>query len=747
MVHCWDDPTCGSNAYFFYRHSSCACLIRINILGSFFFGVKPAMTSFLPVNIVHSMPKTMDDMDPHDGMTTPTPRPLPAKFLNQQEPPKNQVLQEESGNKAKGAAALSERRQQSTSVSFANNSTVMEEPSGSPKKEEHQRISPVRRHASSAGEDVAVADSDNERDGSELDTDTGEAGPPSKKKKGQRFFCTDFPPCTLSFTRSEHLARHIRYVILIYNPSLEIVWSNLVSFRRKHTGERPFQCHCQRRFSRLDNLRQHAQTVHVNEEIPGDSLAAIGTRFQRQIRTDRVRPQGRARAGTGGSQGGHSRGHSRNLSTSSIGSTTSTFSQNQDLRSRPPQLLMANDGSSGTRLSVDTMVSSPTAPANHARRYSVQSPVGYGTPSSSTFSTGLMSPEYTSSAGSTSRDTGAAARRLSFPSGTNPFQPPLAQTYPAPYVNPLAPPSAPFAGNTASNAPAAFTSPTTRQDPSKPHDESCLSSAEADLRRRTWHPSSYSNFPRPPTSGLSYQRNQEALQPAFTPTCSNQTGRLPGIESFDQVQQQPSTPPRHRPTPMEIDRPSPLPATPGFSSKVPTVRPPPPISGPGHQRGHASWDMSLHSNLTRLDIRGGTPKRDSAQMNQQSAGETQNAASRPLAAYQQLNTPSYQELQRPADQYSVATSDSTTPRNNKRQAWYDGPRPSSSRGSQATRPSPEDSSSSEGVATPSTSAVEYHPAIVHSSGYIEGRRPSLSADVSQKVCDSIRWNSGFKFRV
>jgi len=32
----------------------------------------------------------------------------------------------------------------------------------------------------------------------------------SKKKKSQRFFCTDFPPCQLSFTRSEHLARHIR---------------------------------------------------------------------------------------------------------------------------------------------------------------------------------------------------------------------------------------------------------------------------------------------------------------------------------------------------------------------------------------------------------------------------------------------------------------------------------------------------------------------------------------------------------
>jgi hypothetical protein len=33
-------------------------------------------------------------------------------------------------------------------------------------------------------------------------------------------------------------------------------------FLRKHTGERPFPCHCGKAFSRLDNLRQHAATVH-----------------------------------------------------------------------------------------------------------------------------------------------------------------------------------------------------------------------------------------------------------------------------------------------------------------------------------------------------------------------------------------------------------------------------------------------------------------------------------------------------
>jgi hypothetical protein len=34
----------------------------------------------------------------------------------------------------------------------------------------------------------------------------------AKKKKGQKFFCTGFGECGLAFTRSEHLARHIRFV-------------------------------------------------------------------------------------------------------------------------------------------------------------------------------------------------------------------------------------------------------------------------------------------------------------------------------------------------------------------------------------------------------------------------------------------------------------------------------------------------------------------------------------------------------
>lgn len=55
--------------------------------------------------------------------------------------------------------------------------------------------------------------SDEEGDLSDNDSqDDDTEGPSKKKKKGQRFFCTEYPPCNLSFTRSEHLARHIRYV-------------------------------------------------------------------------------------------------------------------------------------------------------------------------------------------------------------------------------------------------------------------------------------------------------------------------------------------------------------------------------------------------------------------------------------------------------------------------------------------------------------------------------------------------------
>ncbi|KAL8897842.1 MAG: hypothetical protein Q9207_006996 [Kuettlingeria erythrocarpa] len=524
-----------------------------------------------------------------------------------------------------------------------------------------------------------------------------ETGRPSKKKKGQKFYCTDFPPCNLSFTRSEHLARHIR----------------------KHTGERPFQCHCSRRFSRLDNLRQHAQTVHVNEEIPGDSLAATGTRFQRQIRTDRVRtPTGRSRASTASSQGSHGRGHSRNLSASSIGSSTSTISRGEDTRRRPPPLIMSSsDQSARTRPTIDTLRAQASTPPPHPG-YSKESSDGFSTPTSTTFSNGASSPGYGSTFGSpvstVSRNggywgnTSYHARRLSVPSGPNPFQSPQITSYPtSSYLSPLAPSNISLASSNSSlyGSPTSSTHSFSRRE----------TAAEAEWRRRTWHPATYNSYPRPATSGLSYYRTPDSgPQPAFAPQAAATPApltaqRLPGIETFDQLpNHKTASPVRRGESPMQIDSPSRPPIYPGPSS----------MSGPNDRRGHASWDMSLHQNLTKLDITNSTPPTDSGSRihlnstEQSSAGGIGQEPQAQQTIFQPQPAPVivHNELQRPTIQDS--TTSQATPIRAKRQGWYNGPLAAPQQHFQQR--SPEESSSSEGVPTPSFSTAEYYPSIVNS---------------------------------
>lgn len=474
-------------------------------------------------------------------------------------------------------------------------------------------------------------------------------------------------------------------------------------------------------------MRQHAQTVHVNEEIPGDSLAATGTRFQRQIRTDRVRtPTGRSRASTASSQGNHGRGHSRNLSASSMGSTASTtISRGDDNRRRPPPLIMSSsDQSARIRPTIDTLRAQTSTPPSQ-NGFSKESSEGLSTPTSTTFSNGASSPGYGSTFGSpvstVSRNggfwgsSGYHGRRLSVPSGPNPFQSPQSNGYPTPYLSPLAPSNSSLASSNSSvyGSPTNSTYSFSRRE----------TPAEAEWRRRTWHPTTYNSYPRPATSGLSYYRTPDdgprpafAAQAAATPT-SALSQRLPGIETFDQVPNR-STSPAHRGgSPMQIDCPNKPPIYPGPTS----------TSGPNDRRGHASWDMSLHQNLTKLNIANSTQPMDIAFWDQQSSNGSQGAGgahqnSQPQQASfapQPTSVTVHHDTENPSAR--IPNTSQTTPYRAKRQGWYNGPLTATQQNVQRT--SPEGSSGSESVPTP-FSTSEYHPSIVNSDVDIESHHTS-----------------------
>jgi hypothetical protein len=493
----------------------------------------------------------------------------------------------------------------------------------------------------------------------------------------------------------------------------------------KHTGERPFQCHCSRRFSRLDNLRQHAQTVHVNEDIPAESLAATGTRFQRQIRTDRVRPPGnRSRANTLGSTGVHSRGHSRNLSASSITSGMSSISvaQSPDVRRRPPPLAMASDSSTRTRLSLNTMdaYNPPLvgSPGPQIVEYDAQSNAPT-TPTSTTFSPAAGSPIRFGSAmespvSTSSRPVSWAGppplgRRMSNQTGSNPFTGPPGQA-PPPYMTPLQSSPAP----TYSSQSSAYASPTTSNFSESRRD----SNADADWRRRTWHPGVYTG-PRPATSGLGYHQTPDALRPSFTSQpAASQTTRLPGIESFDYA---PPTlhAPRRQPSPMHIDPPA-RPLTYHAPADYASSR--------GHQkRKSMAWETTLQKNIRGLEPASPNPPQPPPWSHY--TGRSGAPAARPTTAphgyfsqRQPMHAP--QPIYIPTAESARSSEEQPiTPRKNKRQGWYNGPPTQPIQMLQRT--SPEDSSSSEGVPTPgNTTMSEYHPAIVHSNGFVEAHPPA-----------------------
>ena len=435
-------------------------------------------------------------------------------------------------------------------------------------------------------------------------------------------------------------------------------------------------------------MRQHAQTVHVNEDIPMDSLAATGTRFQRQIRTDRVRPTGgRARASTAGSTGSVVRGHSKSLSTSSIASVGSVASGYSigDARRRPPPLVMAADPRS--RYSMESY--------RDPQYYRAASPSDFSTPTSATFSTGQGSPRWGSgvaspiSSHSRSHSMYAPAgsrtpgRRLSVPSASgNPFHLPHGTNVRGPLFGP-GPLNTSNSGAFSPGQPGQLASPTSSTASAWSRRESISSTADEAWRRRTWHPDTrdYNGASR-----LSQVVNQSHYPPdTIPPPVANpgngpqqQTLRLPGIESFDPIPHRPVTPPRRNLSPMMIDS-----EAGNRPTHIPSAE-----ANPEERRNVVHWDMGLHRGLTRLDIN--TPPRDSAgawanETNQAVQAQAERAAPpHPTVRFEpdprgaQPPPPSMSHMNNSAafaarHHHTMSAPSISTPRDMKRHGWYHGP--------------------------------------------------------------------------
>jgi hypothetical protein len=166
----------------------------------------------------HAVNTTLTVPDPPQGRlgdeTTPTtPRPN-SRFFNESKGGESVRTEDPSARTPtrNSFAGLAGQRPLPSSP-FTPARDFSETPSNSNKSELSRENSHRSTHSAASVQDVQMGDGDeDDKDGSDNESVTSDSNRPSKKKKGQRFFCTEFPPCNLSFTRSEHLARHIRYV-------------------------------------------------------------------------------------------------------------------------------------------------------------------------------------------------------------------------------------------------------------------------------------------------------------------------------------------------------------------------------------------------------------------------------------------------------------------------------------------------------------------------------------------------------
>ena len=417
------------------------------------------------------------------------------------------------------------------------------------------------------------------------------------------------------------------------------------------------------------------------------------------------------------------------------------MSISEEGRKRPAPLAMAQDGDGAprARLTLETFVPPGGSPGPQYAYYSQQSPSGYSTPTSATFSNAPSSPRFTPSMQPPSPNlsrssfyngTRPPARRLSVPSASNPFQQgPHGTTYPPVYFSPI--PSS--GGSVHSNASSMMASPTNSVFSIGRRE----SEAELEWRRRTWHPGTYQNYvARPATSGLSYHQTPDDSKPTLaSQPAASQITRLPGIESFDHAPPPPTAPTRQLSNPTHVDQ---FGRHAGYNAPAESS-----ASGREHRRTTSGVEAALHHNLNTLAIGNATPSKPPQTYKEQHPVRHLSFAERSTASgHHGFSQPKPNTVMFTDPSLQGGHQDqSDDARKTRRQGWYGAPVASSS-GSQpimiAQRTSPEDSSSSEGVPTPSTSqGTELHPAIRHANGTIEMQPPgTVLTEGQQKVVRS-----------
>lgn len=441
-------------------------------------------------------------------------------------------------------------------------------------------------------------------------------------------------------------------------------------------------------------------------------------------------PNHRARASTISSQSSHGRGHSRNWSGSSMGSVSDIASPEE--RRRPQSLAMAQQTASRAGLTLDTYSPNVLSPEAY-QSYFNHSPSGYSTPTSVVSATtssplvpsGVQSPTGVPTRNYSWGERQATGRRLSIPAPYHAYPPPPGYNPSAvQHMSPL--PSS--TASTYSQSGSGYASPASsvfsdvRQD---------TTASEVDIRRRTWHPGTYGGHSsRAPTSGLSYYRTPDAPQPvAASQPAAAQAIRLPGIDSFDNVRSHPLAPLRRASGPREVDEILHKNRVQGGQTNIadavaPYTRDP--------------WG-SINHGLTKLDI-AHPPQRLPTMQGDHSRHPATRPLTYPTSNLQVIHReppPSgssnefIKAMARPTSEESVTT------RKKKRHAWYNGPLPTQPEVEPdlpTIRTSPEGSTSSDGVPTPSTGCMhEYHPAIFHSHDYVEALPTVLNSEDSGKV--------------